>query len=172
MAPSSHAQAGGARRAAPAAIGAEALGRELARMLTDQAPSHERDSSALAKALSLDAERVCVELAYLLILTSEFCVGVALGDTRVKTRVVEAFEQALWTSAPWRVTSTGLRARLREYRDALSHPHPELGRAYVVGRTFARHCGCSPDVAAIDFGARAYIEQLPRVLARLRGGVS
>ena len=83
-------------------------------------------------------------------------------------RVEAAFEHALWSGAPWRASAAGLGARLRDYKDAFNHPHPELGRAYVIGRTFARHCHCSHEVAVIEFGARAYMEQLPPMLGVLR----
>ena len=43
------------------------------------------------------------------------------------------------------------------------------GRAYAIGRTFARHCHCSHEVAVIEFGARAYMEHLPPMLALVRG---
>jgi hypothetical protein len=65
-----------------------------------------------------------------------------------------------------------LRARAPEYRDALRHPHPEHGRPYSVGRAFARGCGCSHEIAAIEFGAIAYMSQLPPMLEGLRTGVS
>lgn len=62
----------------------------------------------------------------------------------------------------------GLAARVRDYKDAFNHPPPELGRAYVIGRTFARHCHCTHEIAVIEFGARASMEQLAPRLGLLR----
>ena len=64
------------------------------------------------------------------------------------------------TSAPGGVDHAGLTAREREYRGAFGNPHPELGRAYSIGRTFARLCHSSREVAVVECGARVYIEQL------------
>jgi hypothetical protein len=36
---------------------------------------------------------------------------------------------------------------------------PPHRRSFWSGQTFARHCGCRLEVAAIDCGARDYIEQ-------------
>ena len=147
---------------------ADVLGAELARAVMTQAETAGEGLAGFARTLSLDAHRLHVELTYLSILTTQFALGVALGAGESKARVATAFERALWSGAPWLASASGLRARRREYTDAFNHPHPELGRAYVVGRTFARYCGCSHDVAVIEFGARAYMEQLPPMLGLLR----
>ena len=147
---------------------ADVLGAELARAVMTQAETAGEGVAGFAKALSLEAHRLHVELTYQSILTTQFALGVALGAGESKARVATAFERALWSGAPWLASASGLRARRREYKDAFNHPHPELGRAYVVGRTFARYCGCSHDVAVIEFGARAYMEQLPPMLGLLR----
>jgi hypothetical protein len=145
-----------------------ALGVALAHAVTTRAQTTAADVAELARTLSLDASRVQVELACLSILVTEFCIDVALTDADAR-RVRGVFEDAVWTSPPGGLTRAAVRARLSEYRDALGHPHPELGRAYGVGRVFARGCGCSHEVAAIEFGARAYMAQLPPMLECLRG---
>ncbi len=147
---------------------ADALGIELARAVMTQAEATGESVIAFAGALSLDTDRLHAELIYLSILTTQFALGVALGAGESTARVRAAFQRALWAGAPWRASASGLSARLREYKDAFNHPHPELGRAYVIGRTFARHCHCSHEVAVIEFGARAYMEQLPPMLGLLR----
>ena len=86
---------------------ADALGVELARAVRTQADAGGTGLSGFARALSLDADRLLVELI---------------------------------------------------------HPHPELGRAYGIGRTFARHCNCSHELRPSS-AARAYIEQLPPMLS-------
>ena len=147
---------------------ADALGGELARGIRTRGDDMGEGVTGFARALSLDTERLQVELIYLSILTTRFALGVALGAGEPHARVEAAFERALWSGAPWRASAAGLSARLRDYKDAFNHPHPELGRAYVIGRTFARHCHCSHEVAVIEFGARAYMEQLPPMLGVLR----
>lgn len=147
---------------------ADALGAELARAVRARADIPGDSVAELARALSLDADRLQTELVYLSILTTQFALGVALGSGDAHTRAASAFERALWSSGAWRASATGLTARRREYRDAFNHPHPELGRGYVIGRTLARHCNCSHEVAAIEFGARVYMEQLASALGVLR----
>jgi len=147
---------------------AEALGVELARGLRTRAEVPGEGVTGFAKALSLDQDRLQVELVYLSIVTSQFALGVALGTDESSACVGAALERALWYGPPWRASAGGLTARLREYRDAFNHPHPELGRAYVIGRTFARHCHCSHEIAVIEFGARAYMDQLSLTIALLK----
>ena len=72
-------------------------------------------------------------------------------------------------ATPLAITPRGLRVRMRDYRDALQHPHPEFGRAYSVGRVFARYCDASRELAVLEFAAHTYMGQLPVMLARLRG---
>lgn len=145
-----------------------ALGVSLARAVTTRAETTTSDVTALARTLSLDAGRVHVELACLSILITEFCIDVALEEPDAR-RVRQVFEDALWAAPPAHATPGDADARASEYRDALRHPHPEFGRAYGVGRVFARGCGCSREVAAIEFGAGAYMAQLPPMLECLRG---
>lgn len=145
-----------------------ALGVALAHAVTTRAETTAPDVTALARTLSLDAGRVQVELTCLSILITEFCIDVVLEEPDAR-RVRQVFEGALWAAPPARATATDVGARASEYRDALRHPHPELGRAYGVGRVFARGCGCSREVAAIEFGAGAYMAQLPPMLECLRG---
>ena len=147
---------------------ADVLGAELARAVMTRADTPGEGVAGFSAALSLDADRLRVELIYLSILTTQFALGVALGAGESNARVTAAFERALWSGAPWRASASGLRARRREYKDAFDHPHPELGRAYVIGRTFARHCSCSHEIAVIEFGARAYMEHLAPMLGLLR----
>jgi len=77
----------------------------------------------------------------------------------------------LWTGDSWRARPADLDARTPAYEEALNHPHPDYGRGYGVGRTFARLCGATHDLPVIEFGARAYVEQLPPILTLLRGVV-
>jgi hypothetical protein len=147
---------------------ADAIGAELARLVRTRADTSADPVAPFARKHSLDEDRLYVELLYLLILTTQFAIGVALGAGETKTRVAAAFELALWAAPPGRTSPSGLIARAREYRDAFKHPHPELGRAYVVGRTLARHCNCGHEVAVIELGARGYMEQLPPMLGLLR----
>jgi len=146
----------------------EALGDELARGLRTRAEVPGKGVIGFAKALSLDQDRLQVELVYLSIVTTQFALGVALGTDEPCARVGVALERALWSGPPWRASAAGLTARLRDYRDAFNHPHPELGRAYVIGRTFARHCHCSHEIAVIEFGGRAYMDQLSLTIALLK----
>ena len=57
---------------------------------------------------------------------------------------------------------------MREYQHLLSQPHPDYGRAYGMGRVFARLCGASHDVSVIELGATAFVEQLAPILGLLR----
>ena len=154
--------------ASVSATSADVLGAELARSVRTQAEAMSDGVAAFARSQSLDADRMHVELIYLSILTAQFALGVALGTGETHALVGASFERGLWSGAPWRASAAGLAARLREYKDAFNHPHPELGRAYVIGRTFARHCNCSHEVSVIEFGARAYMDQLPPMLGLLR----
>jgi hypothetical protein len=147
---------------------ADVLGVELARAVLTQAETPGEGVAGFSTSLSLDGERLHVELIYLSILTTQFALSVALGAGESTARVIATFERALWAGAPWRASASGLEDRRREYIDAFNHPHPQLGRAYVIGRTFARYCGCSHEVAVIEFGARAYMGQLAPMLRLLR----
>ena len=147
---------------------ADVLGVELARSLRTRAEGMSDGVASFARSQSLDVDRVHVELIYLSILTTQFAMGVAFGAGESHTQLGASFERALWSGAPWRASAAGLAARLREYKDAFNRPHPELGRAYVIGKTFARHCNSSHEVAVIEFGARAYMDQLPAILGLLR----
>jgi len=147
---------------------ADMLGIALARAVMTRAETPGEGVAGFSTALSLDGERLHVELIYLSILTTQFALGVALGAGELTARVTATFERALWSGAPWRASASGLEARRREYKDAFNHPHPELGRAYVIGRTFARYCGCSHEISMIEFGARAYMGQLAPMLGLLR----
>ena len=109
-----------------------------------------------------------VVLAYLLVVTTAFCIDAGVGDQAVRAELQSAFRGEALSSTPLGLTDRGLRTRSRAYRDALAHPHPELGRAYSVGRVFARYCDASHEVAVIEFAARTYMAQLPAMLASLR----
>ena len=115
-----------------------------------------------------DVDRLHVELTYLSILTTQFALGVALGAGEPPRGSTRPLSAGSGPARPGVRPRADWQARLPEPRDTFNHPHPELGRAYGIGRTFARHCGCSHEVAAIEFGARAYMGQLPRMLGLLR----
>lgn len=143
------------------------LAGSLAASLVTRLESSRPEVEGLARAMSLHPARVHAELAYLLVVTTQFCIGTAI-DEEGEARLQTAFEAAALEAVP-AVTPRGLRARAREYRDALQHPHPELGRPYSVGRVFARYCDASHELAVIEFAATTYMAQLPPMLGRLRG---
>lgn len=147
----------------PAATLAGSLAASLATHLESSRP----EIDGLARAMSLDRTRVHAELAYLLVVTTQFCIGAAV-DEDAEPRLQAAFESAALAAAALAITPRGLRVRVREYRDALQHPHPEFGRPYSVGRVFARYCDASRELAVIEFAASTYMAQLPPTLARLR----
>ena len=150
-------------------ITADALGEELARSVRQRAENVPESLADFVRTMNLDAERVRVELAYLSIVTMHFCVGVALADRTQQTRVLAAFYRGLWSGSAWLASEPELNERVPQYETALNNPHPDLGRGYGMGRVFARLCGASHDVPVIEVGARAYVEQLPPILALLRG---
>jgi hypothetical protein len=155
--------------ATPPRIDADALGAELARSVIARFGAPGEGITAFAAAMSLEAERVQDELAYLSIVTMHFCIGVAIDDPSARARVAAAFHGTLWSAPSWRATADGLQSRILEYETALNRPHPQLGRAYGVGRAFARRCGAAHDVPVIEFGARGYVDQLTPILGLLRG---
>lgn len=144
------------------------LAADLARAVLTRLGSSADDVGALASAMSLDPARVRGELAYLLVLITRFCIDVGVAEPGASPRLAAAFEAAVLSADTLGLTPRGLRVRRREYRDALSNPHPEFGRAYSVGRVFARYCDASHEVAVIEFAARTYMDQLPPMLGRLR----
>ena len=150
-------------------ITADSLGEELARSIRQRAERVPDSLEDFANSMSLDAERLRIELAYLSIVTMHFCVGAALGDRTQQARVLASFYRGLWSGISWRASESGLAERLPQYETALNNPHPDLGRGYGMGRVFARQCGASHDVPVIEFGALAYVEQLPPILTLLRG---
>ena len=150
-------------------ITADALGDELAGSVRQRAENVPERLADFVRAMSLDVERVRVELAYLSIVTMHFCVGVALADRTQQARVLGAFYHGLWSGSAWLASEAGLAERVPHYETALNNPHPDLGRGYGMGRVFARWCGASHDVSVIEVGAVAYVEQLPPILSLLRG---
>lgn len=148
-------------------VAAGVFGAELARSVIERSALGAANVDAIAAGLSLDAGRVAEELAYVAIVTMHFCVGAALRESAADGPTLHAFYEALWRE-PWVATREGLAARVREYEDAFNHPHPQYGRGYRIGQTFARHCGARHDVAVIELGARAYVEQLPPILDLLK----
>jgi hypothetical protein len=147
---------------------AAALAAFLAGTLVTRLESSRADVDALAQAMSLDQARVRTELSYLLVATTQFCIAAAI-DAEAEPRLQAAFAQAALAAKRLAITPRGLRVRMRDYRDALQHPHPEFGRAYSVGRVFARYCDASRELAVLEFAAQTYMAQLPPMLARLRG---
>ena len=143
----------------PAILGPATLGRALAQSVIAESGPLGAGTTAFARALSLDADRLTAELFYLSLLTTRFAIEAGL-PADCGAEVQAAFEHALMACGSERVNEAGLKARLREYRDAFGDPHPELGRAYSIGRTFARLCHSGREVAVIECGARVYIEQL------------
>jgi hypothetical protein len=153
----------------PPAIDATALGAELARSVMGRFGEPGERTTGFAAAMALPVDRLQDELAYLTVVTMHFCIGAAIGDASARARVAAAFHGTLWSSAPWRATEDGLQARVLDYETAFNNPHPQMGRAYGVGRAFARWCGAAHDVPVIEYGARAYMEQLQPILELLNG---
>ena len=149
-----------AERSAPARAFGEGARRCRALASRDLAATMAIDPGALAGR----------KLAYLSIVTMHFCITAGLAAD-VAPRVLGSYYRALWTGDSWRARPADLDARTPAYEDALNHPHPDYGRGYGVGRTFARLCGATHDLPVIEFGARAYVEQLPPILTLLRGVV-
>ena len=152
---------------APPSEPAATLAGMLAGTLVTRLESSGADVDALARAMSLDVSRVRVELSYLLVVTTQFCIAAAV-DEEAQALLQSEFASAALAARPLALTPRGLRVRMREYRDALQHPHPELGRAYSVGRVFARFCDAARELAVIEFAAHTYMAQLPPMLGRLR----
>ena len=152
---------------APASESAATLAGVLAGALVTRLECSSVDVDTLARAMSLDRTRVRAELSYLLVAITQFCIRFA-ADEQAEPRLQAAFEAAALAAMPLAVTTRGLRVRMREYRDAMQHPHPEFGRAYSVGRVFARYCDASRELTVIEFAAHTYMTQLPPMLARLR----
>ncbi len=142
-----------------AVLGAGTLGRALAQSVIAERGPLGASMAEFARALSLDPDRLTIELFYLSVLTTRFAIDIGLSEPGGPA-VRGAFEHAILASAGDRVNEAGLMGRLHEYRDAFSDPHPELGRAYSIGKTFARLCHSAREVAVIECGARIYIEQL------------
>ena len=152
----------------PAARAAN-LASDLARALATRVHSTAADVNALVRSMSLDPARVGAEYAYLLIVITQFCIDAGVADPPARAALTGAFASAVQSVATLRASERGIHLRRHAYGDALSNPHPEFGRAYSVGRVFARYCDASHEVAVIAFGARVYMEQLPPMLVRLRG---
>jgi hypothetical protein len=151
----------------PAAVASGTLGHSLAQAIMSGGSQPGDGAASFARTLSLDAARLHLELTYLSLLTTRFAIDLTFaGDAAAG--VIHGFDDAL-RGGVWHGTHAGLLARRREYRDAFTRPHPDLGRAYSIGRTFARLCGSRHELAVIELGARAYIERLPAVLQVLRG---
>ena len=148
-------------------VQAEALGARLAQSVLSRSCGG-AGLEEFAARMNLEPDRVLTELAYVSVITMHFCVSVVFGPDSEDVRVLEGLYRALWSGDPWCATERGWRARVREYQHLLSQPHPEFGRAYGVGRTFARLCGASHDVAVIELGATAFVEQLAPILGVLR----
>ena len=148
-------------------VNPEALGARLARSVRSRFESPGDGVRNFAQAMTLDFERVQSELAYLSIVTMHFCISTAF-DADILGRVLAAFYGELWRGVAWIATAEEFDARAEPYQSALKHPHPKLGRGYSVGRAFATLCGASHDLPVIEFGARAYVEQLPPILGLLR----
>jgi hypothetical protein len=151
-----------------APVPAEVFGAELARSVIEQARQVGDGVQALSHRLSLDSSRVVRELGYLSLFTMRFCIGAALDDDAARARVLEAFYATLWTDRSWGPHVSGFERRALDYEHAFNNPHPDFGRGYGIGRAFARWCHARDDVAVIELGARAYVEQLPRILGVLR----
>ena len=144
------------------------LGAALARSVRARSNALTPAVLAFATRMNVPHERIQTELAYIAIITMHFCVGVAFGSARADGAITDGFYRALWSPPAWCATERGWRSRVREYQHLLSQPHPEYGRAYGVGRVFARLCGASHDVPMIELGATAFVEQLAPILGLLR----
>ena len=151
-------------------VTAEALGAELAGSVKARAALAGAGVTGFAATMAIDPERLQDELAYLSIVTMHFCVSAGLAP-EVTPRVLGSYYRALWSGDAWRARPADLDARTPAYEHALNHPHPDYGRGYGMGRTFARLCGATHDLPVIELGARAYVEQLPPILTLLRGVV-
>jgi hypothetical protein len=151
-----------------APIAAELFGETLARSVVHRTTEPGEGVRVLAARLSLDPSRVTRELGYLGVFTMRFCITTVLKDDPALGRVLDAFYPALWVDRSWGPHASGLTRRVADYEDAFSTPHPDYGRGYRIGRVFARWCHAREDVALMELGARAYVEQLPRVLDVLR----
>jgi hypothetical protein len=143
------------------------LGAALARSVRSRSDALTPGVLAFATRMNVPRDRIQTELAYISIVTMHFCVGVVFGRDGTDAAIVDGFYRVLWAS-PWCATERGWRSRVREYQHLLSQPHPEYGRAYGVGRVFARLCGASHDVPVIELGATAFVEQLAPILTLLR----
>jgi hypothetical protein len=144
------------------------LASDLAWALATRLRSTGGDVSALARSMSLDPNRVAAEYAYLLVVITQFCIDAGLSDPQAREALATAFESAAQSVAAPRASERGMHLRRRAYGEALANPHPDFGRAYSVGRVFARYCDAAREIAVIEFGARTYMEQLPPMLGRLR----
>jgi hypothetical protein len=151
-------------------VTADALGAELAHSVKARAALPGAGVTGFAATMAIDPERLQDELAYLSIVTMHFCVSAGLAPD-VTPRVLGSYYRTLWAGDSWRARPADLDARTPAYEDALNHPHPDYGRGYGMGRAFARLCGATHDLPVIEFGARAYVEQLPPILTLLRGVV-
>jgi hypothetical protein len=144
------------------------LGAALARSVRSRSGTLTPGVLAFATRMNVPHERIQTELAYVSIITMHFCVGVVFGQRGGDAAIADGFYRMLWTPPEWCATERGWRSRVREYQHLLSQPHPEYGRAYGVGRVFARLCGASHDVPMIELGATAFVEQLAPILGLLR----
>jgi hypothetical protein len=149
-------------------VHAETLGARLGQSVLSRSVETGSGLAEFVARMNLEPDRVQAELAYVSIITMHFCVSVVFGREAEDVRVLDGFYRQLWSNAPWCATERGWRSRVREYQHLLSQPHPDFGRAYGVGRTFARLCGASHDVAVIELGATAFVEQLAPILGLLR----
>jgi hypothetical protein len=147
----------------PVAFGA-ALGRSVLERSRQLSPG----IVDFATRMNLPRPRLQAELAYVSIITMHFCIGIAFGHDGADAAILNGFYRTLWAGNDWCATERGWRSRMREYQHLLSQPHPEYGRAYGVGRVFARLCGASHDVPVIELGATAFVEQLAPILGLLR----
>ena len=145
-----------------------ALGAALARSVLARASDLSPGIAEFARRMNVPGERLQAELAHVSIITMHFCIGVVFGPGGQDASIVSGFYRTLWTGAEWCATERGWRSRVREYQHLLSQPHPDYGRAYGVGRVFARLCGASHDVPVIELGATAFVEQLAPILGLLR----
>jgi hypothetical protein len=144
-----------------------ALGAALARSVLGRSGYLTPGLVDFATRMNVPRDRLQAELAHVSIITMHFCIGVVFG-AGADAAIVDGFYRTLWAAPPWCATERGWRSRVREYQHLLSQPHPEHGRAYGVGRAFARLCGASHDVAVIELGATAFVEQLAPILGLLR----
>ena len=151
----------------PTAAAAD-LAADLASALATRVHSTADEVQTLVRTMSLDPVRVAAEYAYLLIVVTQFCIDAGVDEPQPRTALGRAFKSAVQSAAALRASARGIELRRHAYGDALSNPHPEFGRAYSVGRVFARYCDASLEVAVIDFGMRTYMDQLPPMLGRLR----